>query len=1456
MSLRGLIGPIWPNELPRYCHVLDDDCRLFSLGTSENGVTDLLGAKSWAEVAGPFSDGWQPDYLGLVTQYRSLPGWVWECPLPIVAWAGDWNWLWHGYRRLAPWCDRIFTDTAGVEAFRHAGFDQARPAILYGASPADATLLTENADETIRDIDLLFVGNFNAQVQPDRLAWLERVARLGARWNVVFETGVFGDDYYRLLRRSRIVFNRAVRGEWNHRVFEAMAGGALLFQERENRETPVHLSDRLECVYYGTDDLESLLTYYLENEEERQRIAAAGRAKMSAFTVAELWRKQQEILTAEWPAIQESAQRRTAGDAPYQLKTRLWFELSSANGKDSSLMSAFRLEVEQQPRNADLWNSLGLALAVNNEPLSSLAEAFQRAWQADPRHVVAGLNLAETLLRMNLRHEAAEQAERTLAVLDREAVAEAIPAVYRDSGRFPVTFDAFRVGWEQAAWQRANDPSSEIVAKSALVRGRLHAILGEVREATSNETALSHFFEAHASQPNSLSSDIALGFALARRQQFRTARRYLERALETNPFDREVARALFECLRQLGEPATLTKLIDTRRLLHKAGPKLVSAEPWFEPVAPSPRKVEPSSPFRLVWEGAQEALHSLALVNRSIVAGLLRKGHDVQLLQRNPYEPKSTGFPLADELRNRLNANESALRGAVDVHVMHQWPPRFEKPKAGRWVMMQPWEFGSIPAEWIGPLRHAVDELWVPSRWVRECFVNDGVPPEKVHVIPNGVVMPTGEITPHPLKTKKAFRFLFVGGTIHRKGFDLLLKAFSQVFSDRDDVCLVVKDMGVGTFYREQTAEAMINRARSQPNAPEIEYLQDELNDTQMSQLYAACHCLAHPYRGEGFGMPIAEAMAHGLAVIVTGYGPSLDYCDESRAYLLPYRLVNQSDTMAGGLKTVRSPWLAEPDQDALRLTLRRVVVHAEERAVKGMAAKAYVRENLTWEHSVAAIESRLFALTSMPEATISTFPSIATAPSRRARVSLCMIVKNEEHNLPACLASVRDLVDEMIIVDTGSSDNTVAIAHEHGAKVHFFPWQDSFALARNESIRHATGDWIFWMDADDRIDAANQAKLREVFQTLPEQNFGFVMKCLCMPDPETGTATVVDHVRLFRNHPEIRWKYRIHEQILPSIRKLGGDVRWAGVTIQHVGYQDASVRKKKLARDLALLVKEDADNPNDPFTLFNLASLYQEQREIQKTLDCLRLSLQLSNPTDSIVRKLYAMMAQCQRQSGQPEAALTTCEEGRRHYPLDAELLFQESLVRQDLGDLPGAEQSLVQLISTKEGNHFASVDTGLRGHKARHNLAVLCMKQHRPAEAESHWRAAIEDAPNFVPAHVGLADLLLSATDRVTDFQATLTNLEATGKAPIDVLLFRSRFHLKKQEFGIARRLAHDAIALAPTALGPRLVMSHVLLQEGQDWQAAARALRDVLALDPNHAEALQNLAVLEKKLSNPSG
>ena len=205
-------------------------------------------------------------------------------------------------------------------------------------------------------------------------------------------------------------------------------------------------------------------------------------------------------------------------------------------------------------------------------------------------------------------------------------------------------------------------------------------------------------------------------------------------------------------------------------------------------------------------------------------------------------------------------------------------------------------------------------------------------------------------------------------------------------------------------------------------------------------------------------------------------------------------------------------------------------------------------------------------------------------------------------------------------------------------------PWPDSFSAARNASIERARGEWIFWMDADDRIDAENLAKLKTLFAELDGSNNAYSMKCVCVASAPGATVTVVDHIRLFRNDPRHRWQYRVHEQILPSVRRNKGEAKWPGITILHTGYTDPALRRRKLDRDLRLLHLEEKDHPDDPFVLFNLGSIYHELKQPKDALPKLSRSLDRSHEKDSIVRKLYALIAQCHREIQQSGEALQIC--------------------------------------------------------------------------------------------------------------------------------------------------------------------------------------------------------------------
>jgi glycosyltransferase involved in cell wall biosynthesis/tetratricopeptide (TPR) repeat protein len=745
----------------------------------------------------------------------------------------------------------------------------------------------------------------------------------------------------------------------------------------------------------------------------------------------------------------------------------------------------------------------------------------------------------------------------------------------------------------------------------------------------------------------------------------------------------------------------------------------------------------------IVWEGSQRSLHSFATVNREICLQLLARGHELMLLPTDALAPAEPALPLPAPLAARVN---HALPVRPDIHVRHQWPPRFAPPPASHWIMLQPWEYGSLPRVWLAPMTDQVDEVWVYTRYLRDCYLRSGLPAERVHVIPLGV--DPGRFHPQApplsLATGKRFRFLFVGGTIQRKGIDVLLTAYARAFTAADDVCLVVKELGGGTFYRGQTAQEAIAHLRARPGMAALEYLDLPLTPDELPGLYTACDCLVHPYRGEGFGLPIAEAMACGLPVIVTGYGAALDFCDDSNAYLLPVRLGRFREKRIGDLETVDYPWLAEPDVDRLVQALRYVVEHREEARSRGRAGQARIHAHFTWAHTAAAIERRAIALREQPlRRHREVKATVPVAPPGRPTVSLCMIVRNEEATLGACLASVAGLVDEMVVVDTGSTDGTRAVASRAGARLVGFAWVDDFSAARNESIRHAIGDWVFWLDADERLDADNRRKVGELFAGLGQDRAAYLMRQLSPTEDPHGTQLAVDQVRLFRRDPAVRWRYRVHEQILLALRAAGHEVRRTDIVIAHAGYEDREQSGRKLQRNQALLEREIAERPDDAIPLYQLGVVYQQLGRLAEALPLLQRSLDLAPADYSIRPRLYAVLARGHQRLGQRAEARAVCRLGRERHPDHTELLFLEATLFHEEGDSSAAEACLLLLLREAPRDELSSGDAGLRTYRARHLLGEVYKRQGRWAEAEAQWRAAVGEQSRFVPAWQELAAL-----------------------------------------------------------------------------------------------------------------
>lgn len=377
--------------------------------------------------------------------------------------------------------------------------------------------------------------------------------------------------------------------------------------------------------------------------------------------------------------------------------------------------------------------------------------------------------------------------------------------------------------------------------------------------------------------------------------------------------------------------------------------------------------------LHILWEGSLLTDHSFSMVNRSHCANLM--DWDVAELSLIPHEPDQfqpeEGSRFARLMALDIRKKGLDLRGLFQrrhIWIRHTWPPKSEPPGKQRWVAMLPWEYSLLPVKHVETLEGA-DEIWTPSEFSANALRNSGMS-APVHVIPNGVDLDvfTLEGSRHPLIEKGRFTFLYVGGTIYRKGVDLLLEAYAQTFSDTDNVRLVIKDLGTKQRYHGQTAGSMVREYQSRNDVPEIIYIEDDLSPDSLSSLYRSSDVLVAPYRGEGFSLPTLEAMACGTPAIVTKGGATDDFVDQQTGWRIPSRRISVGTTVYGDDLSGEG-FLLEPDKAELGRILRHAYESERELADKGLKA-ARSAADWSWQSATLQLLRRIDALCDTDTAT------------------------------------------------------------------------------------------------------------------------------------------------------------------------------------------------------------------------------------------------------------------------------------------------------------------------------------------------------------------------------------------------------------------------------------------------------------------------------------------------------
>jgi glycosyltransferase involved in cell wall biosynthesis len=364
-------------------------------------------------------------------------------------------------------------------------------------------------------------------------------------------------------------------------------------------------------------------------------------------------------------------------------------------------------------------------------------------------------------------------------------------------------------------------------------------------------------------------------------------------------------------------------------------------------------------------EGVFDSSYSLAIVNRHLALALEDTASAGETVALYTYEQGDDPQPNLATVENpeRIQAlwQRSFQPLAPHVALRNAWPPVVRDMRAQRRVLANyAWEETGFPADLAQDFNRVLDLITVVSQQTAR-FLQDAGVTVPIAVVGNGTDhWGHHPAAPLPCTLPPGLRFLHVSSGFPRKGGDVLLAAWGQAFRAHHEVVLVIK-----TFPNPHNtlAEQLAAYQQRDPGYPAVVLVDEDWTPAQMQGLYSACDILVAPSRGEGFGLPMAEAMRHAMAVIVTGWGGHCDFCTEDTAWLLNYQ-PQPADTH---LSTPGSLW-AEPDPEHLRELLRRLyLLTPAERAVKITRARQRVEQYYTWRQVAQRTRAALDVIESRP---------------------------------------------------------------------------------------------------------------------------------------------------------------------------------------------------------------------------------------------------------------------------------------------------------------------------------------------------------------------------------------------------------------------------------------------------------------------------------------------------------
>jgi len=449
--------------------------------------------------------------------------------------------------------------------------------------------------------------------------------------------------------------------------------------------------------------------------------------------------------------------------------------------------------------------------------------------------------------------------------------------------------------------------------------------------------------------------------------------------------------------------------------------------------------------------------------------------------------------------------------------------------------------------------------------------------------------------------------------------------------------------------------------------------------------------------------------------------------------------------------------------------------------------------------------------------------------PATGLKLSLCMIVKDEEEMLPRCLAAVAPAVDEIVIVDTGSTDRTIEIAREYHANVIERAWTGSFSEARNASFEAATGDWIIYLDADEVLVADDVKRLRDLTGRTWREAF-YLVETSFTGELGDGAAITNSALRVFRNRPHYRFEGRLHEQIAHNLPLYAaGRIEQSSVRIDHYGYLGA-VRdaKEKSRRNLDLLKAQQADRPADAFLHFNLGTEYSVLGEHAAALAEFERAWKLvesqGQEDRDYVPSLLQRLVTSLRHTGRPAEAIARADQALETFPAFTDMVFAQGLAALACGREDDAISYWRRCIELGDAPSRFGASVGAGSYLPRLSLAEVHARRGELEIAKELLDWCITEHPDVIGVIAPYATVMLRtgtpAEAIAADIESRVQEMTPAARFVLATVFFRNG------AMAAAEDQYRAVLKSRPNSSQARVQLAETLLNQRDYEQAVAEA------------------------------